>query len=198
MKKLSFIYRLLRNKIHTSLLSHKNGVKIGTGSNVYYRSRIDCCSVCYKNGGRVIVGKKCTIGHSEIKYHGGMPFYTCLLSDGKGSKIVIGDNCRVNGAYIHAEKGITIGNNCVIATGVNIIDSNGHQVKSIDRTTGRDEPKEIIIGNNVWICMNATILKGSIIGDNSIIAAGSVVQGVIPPNSIASSHGHLEIKEIQF
>ena len=87
------------------------------------------------------------IGRSPIGYHGGMPFYTSLLSDGERSKIVVGDNCRINGAYIHAKKGITMGNNCVIATGVNIIDSNGHQLKSFDRTIGRDEPKEIIIGN---------------------------------------------------
>lgn len=45
--------------------------------------------------------------------------------------------------------------------------------------------------------MNATILKGSIIGDNSIIAAGSVILGIIPPNSIASSHGQLVIQEIK-
>lgn len=197
MKKTSSIYKLLRNRIHTYLLSRKDGIKIGNGTNVYYKSRIDCCSTSYKTGGGITIGNKCSIGHSKIKYHGGMPFYTCLLCDGEGSKIVVGDNCRVNGAYIHAEKGVTIGNNCVIASGVNIIDSNGHQVKSLNRTIGRDEPKEIVIGNNVWICMNVTILKGSVIGNNSIVAAGSVVQGNIPPNSIASSNGNLEIKEIQ-
>lgn len=196
MKKLSSIYRLIRTKIHTVLLSHKKGIIIGNGSNIYYRSRIDC-SYSYVMGGGVTIGNNCSIGRSEIKYHGGMPFYTCLLSDGEGSKIVIGDNCRVNGAYIHAEKGITIGKNCVIASGVNIIDSNGHQVRSFNRTIGRDEPKEIVIGNNVWICMNVTILKGSIIGDNSIVAAGSVVQGIIPPNSIASSQGNLAIIDLE-
>ena len=197
MKKLSLYTKLLRNKIHTSLLSRKKGIIIKNGSNVFYQSRIDCYSDGYKNGGGITIGNNCSIGHSEIKYHGGMPFYTCLLSDGKGSIISIGDNCRVNGAYIHAEKEMTIGYNWVIASDVNIIDSNGHQVKSLNRTIGRDEPKEIIIGNNVWICMNATILKGSIIGDNSVIAAGCVVQGIVPPNTIASTNSKLEIKEIQ-
>lgn len=126
-----------------------------------------------------------------------MPFYTELLADGKGSKIIIGDNCRINGAYVHAEKSIKIGSNCVIASGVNIIDSNGHQIKSTNRTVCRDEPKEIIIGDNVWVCMNVTILKGSIIGDNSVITAGSVIQGAIPPNSIVSTNSHMEISMIQ-
>ncbi len=186
----------LRDKIHTKLLSHKKGVKIGNSSIVYHKCGIDCYSTNYKRG-RVVIGEHCKIGRSPLKYHGGMPFYTRLLSDGVDGQIVIGDNCRINGAYIHAEKSITIGSNCVIASGVNIIDSNGHQVKSFDRTSGRDEPKEIVIGNNVWICMNAIILKGSVIGDNSIITAGSVIHGIIPPNSIASSHNQLEIKKIE-
>lgn len=189
------ILNLLRDKIHTKLLSHKKGVIIGNSSIVYHKCGIDCYSISCKCG-EVIIGKHCKIGRSPIKYHGSMPFHTRLLSDGAG-KIVVGDNCRINGAYIHAEKSIVIGSNCVIASGVNIIDSNGHQVKSFDRTSGRDEPKEIVIGNNVWICMNATILKGSVIGDNSIITAGSVIQGIIPPNSIASSHSQLEIKKIE-
>lgn len=46
--------------------------------------------------------------------------------------------------------------------------------------------------------MNVTILKGSIIGDNSIITAGSVISGTVPPNSIASTNGEVEIKEIQY
>ena len=125
-----------------------------------------------------------------------MPFPTSLLLDGKGAKISIGDNCRINGAYIHAQKSIVIGKNCVIATGVNIIDSNGHQVKSLNRTIGRDNPEDIIIGDNVWIGMNATILKGTMIGDNSIVTAGSVIKGIVPPDSIASTN-KLIIKEIK-
>ncbi|SNU03309.1 Acetyltransferase (isoleucine patch superfamily) [Prevotellaceae bacterium MN60] len=185
------------NKLHTLFLSHNKGVVIGEGSVVYYKSRIDCYSQSYNNNGGILIGKNCRIGCRNIRYHCGMPFYTSFLADGVGSKISVGDNCRVNGAYIHAEKSISIGNNCVIASGVNIVDSNGHVVNSSNRTSGRDVPHEIVIGNNVWICMNATILKGSVIGDNSIISAGSVIQGVIPPNSIASTTGELSIKEIR-
>lgn len=194
---LNRIYTVLRNKLHTFFLKWKKGINIGKHTSVYYGSAIYCYPLSYKNGGGCTIGNKCSIGCSPIKYHGGMPFPTTLLSDGKSSSIVIGDNSRINGAYIHAEKSIVIGNNCVIASGVNIIDSNGHQVKSSNRTIGRDNPEEIIIGNNVWICMNATILKGTIIGDNSIVTAGSVVKGVIPPDSIVSTNESLIIKKIE-
>ena len=117
-----------------------------------------------------------------------MPFYTTILNDGNNSTIEIGNNCRINGAYIHAQKNIKISDNCVIASGVNIIDSNGHETYSLNRTIGRDTPKSIFIGNNVWIGINSTILKGTTIGDNSIVAANSVVKGDFPCNCIISGN----------
>ena len=181
---------------HTFLLSFNRGVRIGKKSRVYYKSSIICTSSSYNSSGGVKIGSNCRLGTSARNYHGGMPFPTSLLCDGNGSKILIGDNCRLNGVYVHSQKSVTIGNNCVMASGVNIVDSNGHETNSMDRTTGRDTPQEIIIGNNVWIGLNSIILKGSVIGDNSIIAAGSVVKGNVPENSIYSTQNQVSIKEI--
>lgn len=96
----------------------------------------------------------------------------------------IGNNCRINGAYIHAQKRITVGDNCVMASGISIIDSNGHELYSNDRTHGRDQASDIEIGSNVWIGLNAIILKNTSIGDNSVVSAGSVVSGHFPNNSL--------------
>lgn len=180
----SIISRML-TYIYTIWVSKKRNINIGIGSKIYFFSSV----LNLSDGlGGVTIGKNCLIGRSPRGYHAGMPFYTTLLNDGENSSIHIGDNCRLNGVYIHAKSSISIGNNCVIASGVNIIDSNGHQVHSHDRTVGRDEPSKIIIGNNVWIGLNATILKGTVIGDNSIVAAGSVIKGIFPSNSIIRSH----------
>ena len=46
----------------------------------------------------------------------------------------------------------------------------------------------ITVGNNVWICGGVTITPGVTIGDNSIIAAGSVVTNDIPSNVIAGGN----------
>jgi len=142
----------------TKVLAYAN-THIRVGNNVYLRSN--------PNG-----------------YHTGMPFPTTLLADKPDALIYIGANCRLNGVYVHSQKAIQIGDNCVIAAGVNIIDSNGHQVNSSNRTIGRDDPQPIVIGNNVWIGLNAIILKGSVIGDNSVVTAGSVVKGVFPDNAL--------------
>lgn len=178
------------SKIHTIRVSLKRNVFIDLSSEVYFKSKIN------NRTGRVEIGKSCKIGTSSRYYHCGMPFPTTLLCDGAGSQILIGNNCRLNGVYIHSQKKITIGDNCVIASGVNIIDSNGHETRSFNRTKGRDIPNEIVIGNNVWIGMNVVVLKGSIIGDNTIISVGSVVRGVVPANCIYSSHSEAIVKKI--
>ena len=172
-------------------IKYHNNLYIGKGSSIYRKSliRIDSSSAYIK------IGEQTLIGRSKRGYHSAMPFYTTLFVDTNFAHIEIGNNCRINGAYIHSQKKIVIGNNCVIAAGVNIFDSNGHVVKSNDRTRGRDIAQELIIGNNVWIGVNAIILKGTVIGDNSVIAAGSVVKGIFPNNSIIMGNPSKLIKQ---
>lgn len=198
MKMFVCLFNTLLSILRTRLISLKHYISVGKGSVVFFKSPIYCIPVSYKNGGGIIIGKNCLIGRSKVGYHGGMPFYTTLLSDGKGSVISIGNNCRLNGVYIHAQDKIEIGDNCVMASGVNILDSNAHESRSLNRTIGRDTPQRITIGNNVWIGLNAIILKGSVIGDNAIISAGSVVRGTVPANSIYSTQGNEFVKTIDY
>jgi acetyltransferase-like isoleucine patch superfamily enzyme len=143
--------------VNTSIINMGNAIRIG--DNVYLRS-------------------------ISRGYQAGMPFSTTLLTDVPGATIIIGNNARINGAYIHAQQSISIGSNCVIASGVNILDTNGHELYSTDRTKKRDTPAPVSIGNNVWVGLNAIILKGTTIGDNSVVSAGSVVKGEFPANSL--------------
>ena len=162
-----------------------------TRSNIIYGKNviIDLKTVIINNGNILKLGTNVYLRSVSKGYQAGMPFPTSILLDVKGAEVKIGDNSRINGAYIHAQKSISIGRNCVIASGVNIIDTNGHVLLSLDRTIGRDTPEEIIIEDNVWIGLNCTILKGTNIGKNSVVAAGSVVKGIFPANSLI--HGNL-------
>ncbi len=183
---------LIISKINTILIRLKRNISIGCGSSVFYKS-----SIINHSKGFISIGKNTLIGRSKRNYHGGMPFYTTLLNNGENSNITIGNNCRINGAYIHAEKSIRIGDNCVFASGITIVDSNGHETVSLDRTKGRDIPQEIVIGNNVWIGMNSIILKGTKIGDNCIVAAGSVIKGEFDSNTIISSNKEISCRKIR-
>jgi acetyltransferase-like isoleucine patch superfamily enzyme len=85
----------------------------------------------------------------------------------------------------------------MVAPNVIIVDSDFHQAwppetRFISDTSAFD--KEVKIGCNVWIGMNTLVLKGSVIGDNSIIGAGSTVTGEIPPNCIAAGNPAIPIK----
>lgn len=154
--------------------------------NVYFGigSSLDINTKINVGKNKLLIGNNVYLRSNSSGYHAGMPFALTILIDKDNAECIIGDNCRINGAYIHAQKKITIGSNSVIAAGVNIIDSNGHILNSLNRTKGRDNPEEIIIGENVWIGLNSIILKNTIIGSNSVIAAGSVVKGVFPNNAL--------------
>lgn len=95
--------------------------------------------------------------------------------------LTIGDKCFLNNnVSITCMKEITIGAGCQIANNVVIVDHDHDYRKTLSSFT----KEKIVIGNHVWIGANCVILKGTQIGDHCVIAAGSVVKGIIPSNSL--------------
>ena len=101
------------------------------------------------------------------------------------AEIYIGKNTTIGyHNFIFSSKNIRIGDNCLIAPFVYIVDSN-HQIDKSNLIN--EQPNvtdEIIIGNDVWIASNTTILKGVTIGNGAVIAANSVVNKSIPEYQI--------------
>jgi acetyltransferase-like isoleucine patch superfamily enzyme len=76
-----------------------------------------------------------------------------------------------------------IGGNC------QIMDTDGHPLwppESRWHYSSEEFDKPVRIGSDVFIGLNVLILKGVTIGNNSVIAAGSVVSSDIPSNVIAA------------
>lgn len=157
---------------------------------------IDYKTVVINKGNKITLGENVYIRSDSRGYQAGMPFPATLLTDVKNATISIGANTRIVGAYIHAQDSIVMGKNCLIASGVNILDSNGHQVYSLNRTVNRDKPEKIVLGDNVWVGINAIILKGTTIGSNSIVAAGSVVKGDFPDNTLIAGNPAKAVKTL--
>ena len=110
-------------------------------------------------------------------------------------EINIGDYVLMSpGTNLRCAKKITIGKSTMIASDVTITDSDWHGI--YDRTDYVASPKEIVISENVWIGERALILKGSKIGKNSIIGAGSVVTGEIPPNCVYAGNPAKHVKDL--
>lgn len=101
---------------------------------------------------------------------------TRICSCNEKAKVKIGKNTTVGyHNFIFASNNIEIGDDCLIAPFVYIVDSD-HQAKrdkKINQQPNVTAP--IKIGNDVWIASNVTILKGVTISDGAVIAANSVV-----------------------
>lgn len=103
----------------------------------------------------------------------------------------IGNNVGISNSTIVCWNKIEIGDNVFIGGGVKIWDTNFHSLNASIRTSNNDNDRKtapIIICNNVFIGGSSIILKGVTIGENSIIAAGSVVNKSIPSNVIAGGN----------
>jgi acetyltransferase-like isoleucine patch superfamily enzyme len=108
-----------------------------------------------------------------------------------GSEIVIGNNCGFSGTVIGCFSQIIIGDN--VKCGANTLVTDGDWHAEDPRSS---PPRPIRIGNNVWLGVNVTVLKGVSIGDNALIGAGSIVTKEIPPNVIAVGNPCVVIKSI--
>ena len=90
-------------------------------------------------------------------------------------------------APVKIGKNVFIGPNCSLVTPVHPLLS--RERKPAVRTDGsvfaQEYAKPIIIGDDCWLAANVTVCGGAVIGNGCVIAAGSVVTGAIPPNSLA-------------
>ena len=118
------------------------------------------------------------------------PFYTDY-----GRNIKLGRHVFINaGCCFQDQGGIEIGDNVQI----------GHQtvIATLNHDLNPEKrwnmiPAPVKIGNNVWIGSHATILAGVTIGDNSVVAAGAVVNKDIPSNVVVGGVPAKIIKEIK-
>lgn len=108
-----------------------------------------------------------------------LPFHTDF-----GMNITIGKNVFLNtGCSFQDRGGIRIGDGTMIGMNVAIVTLN-HGLDLETRST--TFPSPVVIGKNVWIGTNATILPGVTIGDNSVVAAGAVVTKDVTENTVVA------------
>lgn len=102
-----------------------------------------------------------------------------------GSDTYIGHGCNISVA-----RAVTIGEHCLLANDVRILDFHGHPLNPERRLAG--EPVDegdilpVTIGSNVWIGTGALIMPGVVIGDHSVVAARAVVTTSVPERVVAA------------
>jgi acetyltransferase-like isoleucine patch superfamily enzyme len=118
------------------------------------------------------------------------PFYTAYgLAIRVGQRVFINQNCTL---YDFAE--VSIGDDVMIGPNVSLL-SAGHPVAPSQRRASLIG-KPIVIGRNVWIAAGATIIGGVTVGDDSVVAAGSVVTRDVPPDTLVGGNPARVIRSI--
>jgi len=119
---------------------------------------------------------------------------TWSLEDHQG-EISIGKYCLLTpGVRIASATRISIGDGCMFANSAYISDADWHGV--YDRAVPVGNTAPIVLEKNVWIGDRAVVGKGVKIGENSIVAAGSVVVKSVPKNVVVGGNPAKEIKKL--
>ena len=118
------------------------------------------------------------------------PFYTDF-----GKNLCIGKEVFINACcHFQDHGGVTLGDGCQIGHNV-VFATLDHGLEPADRKT--TYPAPIVLGRNVWVGSNATILKGVTIGDDAVVAAGAVVTKDVAAGTIVGGVPARAIRSIE-
>lgn len=133
--------------------------------------------IIYGDNNRLIID-------DEVKLFGGAK----IILQGNGSLHIKHRAGIRDTSFLSQGASITIGEWCMFSYGIEVRNTDSHRIFQVGSNAQINHPKDIILGNHVWIGKNATILKGVTIGHDSIIAMGSVVTKSCEPNSILAGN----------
>ena len=96
----------------------------------------------------------------------------------KDAVLTVGSKFRITaGTTIYCRKAIEFGNEVLISWDTLIMDSDHHCVCDLESGKVLNNDLPVVIGDHVWIGCRNTLLKGACVGDDCVVAAGSILTG---------------------
>lgn len=200
----SLFFNFLINRIFMltrGLLITQKKVFLGKGCNLKNVKNITF--------GKNVTIEKCTTidGYATNKLQigdgsriGAYSLITCTSHMSKyGKGIIIGSNSAIGQfSEFGASGGIVIGNDVIMGSYISFHSENHNfnNTSKLIREQGVTS-RGIILGNNIWVGAKVTFLDGCVVGDNSVIAAGAVVNGIFPNNVVIGGIPAKILKNIQ-
>ena len=156
----------------------------------------DANIIFYGSGNKVYIGENCLLMGAVIKL-----FSNCTFHAGASCRLAKMEVFAVNEGHVeigsrsgftweteiqlHEPGRITIGSECLFGSGTSLTNSDMHSIIDIETERRINPAEDIAVADRVWIAAGVKILKGSVVGNDSIIGLGSIVTGTIPANSVA-------------
>lgn len=131
-----------------------------------------------------------------------------IVYERPGAVVEIGSRSFVGAGLIACADRICIGDDVLTSWGVTIVDHDSHatafSLRSKDAENWLRGTKDwthvrvrpVTIESKVWIGMNASILRGAVIGEGAIVGAGAVVTRSVPAWTIVAGNPARVIREI--
>lgn len=117
-----------------------------------------------------------------------------------GAIIQIGNDSAMSGTVICAAASVQIGQRVMIGANAKLTDTDFHPVSAHARRAHptRDAvTKPVVIGDDVWIGMDAIILPGTQLGSGCVVSAGAVVSGIFPANTVLAGNPARAVKKLE-
>jgi acetyltransferase-like isoleucine patch superfamily enzyme len=147
-----------------------------------------------KKGAELIIGDGVRVKSSFLSNLIGLYSRSIIVTRKPNAYIRIGNHVGISGATIYAREKIEIGDYTDIGGNVKILDNDFHpinaEIRNIVMMEGHGGDSDLVpsrpikIGKSCFIGVNSIILKGTELGDNCVVGAGSVVSGKYPANSV--------------
>lgn len=143
-------------------------------------------------GSKLTLGNKVTLTSSSRRTALGVNHRVVLRTLTASASLNIADDVGISGGSICAAVRIDIGSGTLLGANVTITDTDFHPVDYRERRYAplpvTSSTHSVTIGSNVFIGTGAIILKGTTIGDHSVVGAGAVVKGVFPARSVIAGN----------
>jgi acetyltransferase-like isoleucine patch superfamily enzyme len=170
-----------RNRViaASETLGALNGTIVLTGDDNVVELREGCTS---ENGLRIELGTNCVV----------RIFERCTLNNmfvwaARDGRLSVGADSGFNGLVrflLHEPGRVSLGHGCLFAGSVEVSVSDMHSIVDVQSGARINPPADIRLGNRVWVAQDCMILKGSTIGDGSVVGAKSLVRGTLPSYSL--------------
>jgi acetyltransferase-like isoleucine patch superfamily enzyme len=150
-------------------------------------------------------------GRERVRLGAGVICRGVLRAEHPRGTITVGDGVYLgDDSIVSAACAVTIGAEAMLAHGVSVFDNDSHPVDALlrradraaifagsPRPAGAVAEAPVEIGAGAWIGMGTLVMKGVRIGEDSIVAAGSVVVHDVPAGCVAAGNPARVVKELR-